>query len=106
MLAPTGTNHWLLSALHYSCRFSVSDRAAAQRGADSHGSARCRHPLPVGRVQSAVRRLVQREPDAQLDYAAFFDPHTLTPLKSVRRGNQIALAVRIGPTRLIDNGRL
>ena len=47
-----------LSAEYYSCRFSVSDRAAAQRGAGSHGSARCRHPLPVGRVQraSAARR--------------------------------------------------
>src|SRR6266568_2392440 len=51
------TDH-LYCFTYYSCRFSVSDRAAAQRGADSYGSARCRHPLPVGRVQraSAARR--------------------------------------------------
>jgi len=36
----------------------------------------------------------------------FFDADTLKPVKEVRRGNHMALAVFIGKTRLIDNGRL
>ena len=45
-------------------------------------------------------------PGVRVDYIEFFDPETLQPLNSVSRGAQIALAVFIGPTRLIDNGLL
>jgi pantothenate synthetase len=41
-----------------------------------------------------------------VDYIAFFDPHTLQPVKRVTRGTHLALAVRLGRTRLIDNARL
>ena len=41
-----------------------------------------------------------------VDYIAFFDPHTLHPVKRVTRGTHLALAVRVGRTRLIDNARL
>ena len=43
---------------------------------------------------------------AKLDYIEFFDPTTLEPVKRVSRGTHMALAVIIGKTRLIDNGRL
>jgi pantoate--beta-alanine ligase len=45
-------------------------------------------------------------PAARLDYVEFFDPDTLVPVPSVTRGTQMALAVFIGKTRLIDNARL
>ena len=38
-----------------------------------------------------------------MDYIAVADPQTLEPLKTVRRPVWLALAVRIGKTRLIDN---
>jgi pantoate--beta-alanine ligase len=64
-----------------------------------------------GRVTTAamtqeVSRLVAREPDARLDYVSFSDPDTLQPQATVRKGTQIALAVFIGRTRLIDNATL
>jgi pantothenate synthetase len=36
----------------------------------------------------------------------FFDPDTLRPATKVTRGVQLALAVFVGKTRLIDNARL
>jgi pantoate--beta-alanine ligase len=41
-----------------------------------------------------------------LDYVEFFDPKTLEPVTTVRRGSQMALAVFFGKTRLIDNATL
>jgi pantoate--beta-alanine ligase len=41
-----------------------------------------------------------------VDYVEFFDPDTLVPVPSVTRGTQMALAVFLGKTRLIDNARL
>jgi pantoate--beta-alanine ligase len=43
---------------------------------------------------------------AKLDYIEFFHPTTLEPAKRVGRGTHLALAVFLGKTRLIDNGRL
>jgi pantoate--beta-alanine ligase len=41
--------------------------------------------------------------DGKIDYIAFVDRNTLTPVKKLRRGTLIALAVFFGRTRLIDN---
>lgn len=65
-----------------------------------------REPLPAGRLRRELARRVDACPAARLDYLEFFDPVNLTPLKRVGRGAQLALAVRVGRTRLIDNGRL
>ncbi len=68
---------------------------------------RVRHrPASANRLGSEVLHLVEQEPEARLDYVEFFDPETLAPAKTVRRGTHMALAVFIGRTRLIDNGRL
>ena len=53
-----------------------------------------------------VTQGIERAPAARLDYVEFFEPHTLVPVPSVTRGTQMALAVFIGQTRLIDNARL
>jgi pantoate--beta-alanine ligase len=63
-------------------------------------------PIDAGRLKTQVRRLVQREPAARLDYVEFFQPESLEPVAKVQRGSHMALAVFIGRTRLIDNARL
>jgi pantoate--beta-alanine ligase len=61
---------------------------------------------PAVKLKTAVRRLVECEPDARLDYVEFFEPDTLSPVSTVKRGTHMALAVFVGKTRLIDNARL
>jgi len=60
----------------------------------------------AAQLKAAVSKLVECEPDARLDYVEFFEPDTLAPVAKVTRGTQMALAVFVGRTRLIDNGRL
>lgn len=63
-------------------------------------------PIPTARLKAAVAKIVSTAPDARLDYVEFFDPETLLPQKQITHGTHMALAVFIGKTRLIDNGRL
>jgi len=58
------------------------------------------------KLKTNLKTLIEREPDAKLDYIEFFDPENLSPVTKVTRGTQIALAVFIGKTRLIDNAKL
>ena len=60
----------------------------------------------AGQLRAEVGQLVHGQPDARLDYVEFFDGETLMPVKTVRHGTHMALAVFVGKTRLIDNGRL
>jgi len=62
--------------------------------------------VPATQLKAAVRRVVASAPAARLDYVEFFEGDTLRPVNRVRRGTHMALAVFIGNTRLIDNGRL
>lgn len=63
-------------------------------------------PVSATRLASLVAKIVSSAPDARLDYVGFFDAETLRHQKQVARGSHMALAVFIGKTRLIDNGRL
>jgi len=62
--------------------------------------------FPAAKLKAAVKKLVECEPDAKLDYVEFFEPDTLLPVSQVTRGTHMALAVFVGKTRLIDNARL
>jgi pantoate--beta-alanine ligase len=62
--------------------------------------------IPAARLRSRVAARVRAQPNAALDYVAFFRPDTLSPVSRVRRGDRMALAVRVGTTRLIDNALL
>lgn len=62
--------------------------------------------FPATKLKTAVKKLVECEPDAKLDYVEFFEPDSLLPVSTVRRGTHMALAVFCGKTRLIDNARL
>jgi len=63
-------------------------------------------PISAPRLKRDLKKFIEREPEARVDYVEFFDPDTLTPAARVTRGTQMALAVFIGKTRLIDNARL
>jgi pantoate--beta-alanine ligase len=54
-------------------------------------------------LQDAMRRVITDTPGATLDYAAVVDPDTLQPAGIIGRAALLALAVRFGTTRLIDN---
>lgn len=54
-------------------------------------------------LQESILELLRSEPLATVDYAAVVDPDTLTSPEKIGAQILIALAVRIGQTRLIDN---
>ncbi|HUX15000.1 MAG TPA: pantoate--beta-alanine ligase, partial [Phycisphaerae bacterium] len=57
----------------------------------------------AARVADGVRRLVGNEPGAALEYVAVVDPDTLADLERIADRALVALAARVGRTRLIDN---
>ncbi len=59
-----------------------------------------RDPL---RLQNLMRKVLESEPLANVDYSEVVDAHTFEPLARIRRNCYVLLAVRIGKTRLIDN---
>jgi pantothenate synthetase len=48
-------------------------------------------------------RVIASEPSVIVEYAAVVDPGTLLPLADTTGGALIAVAARLGETRLIDN---
>jgi pantoate--beta-alanine ligase len=54
-------------------------------------------------LQTAMRKVLQAEPLAALDYAEVVDALTFEPIVRVSRASYALLAVFIGKTRLIDN---
>jgi pantoate--beta-alanine ligase len=62
--------------------------------------------ISAAKLKADLKKLIESEPDAKLDYVEFFEPETLSPVSKVACGTQMALAVFIGKTRLIDNTRL
>jgi len=56
-------------------------------------------------LQSAMQSMIIQKPSAKIDYIAFVYPETFAPVEKLQSGDRvlIALAVRIGTTRLIDN---
>jgi pantoate--beta-alanine ligase len=58
------------------------------------------------RLESAARQRLEKEPDASIDYVEVRCAETLAPLERIDRPAVLALAVRFGGTRLIDNTTL
>jgi pantoate--beta-alanine ligase len=57
----------------------------------------------VSRIESEVRHIISEQPLADIDYVEIRDTHTLAKLHRIDKEALLALAVRFGKTRLIDN---
>lgn len=54
-------------------------------------------------IERRMAEVVADEPRATLDYAALCDPDTCAPLTTLQPPTLLAIAARVGATRLIDN---
>lgn len=54
-------------------------------------------------ILDGMKAMIGQEPLARIDYVEAVDMEDLDPVKKIVKGTLIALAVFIGPTRLIDN---
>jgi pantoate--beta-alanine ligase len=67
----------------------------------------CREKVAAGQrdgneLIDIMNAIIARD-QGQIDYVSIVDTETLKPLKTVTGRALVALAVHIGPTRLIDN---
>jgi pantoate--beta-alanine ligase len=54
-------------------------------------------------LQHAVRRVLDQEPRAQVDYVEIVDAETFQPVANVNRPAYVLVAAKFGQTRLLDN---
>jgi pantoate--beta-alanine ligase len=54
-------------------------------------------------LQAQVRQTLATEPAVKVEYVAVAEPRTLAPVETVDADTVVALAARLGRTRLIDN---
>jgi pantoate--beta-alanine ligase len=54
-------------------------------------------------LEDEIRRTIEQTPSTRIEYAGIMDADTLAPVDRIRGKTLIAVAVRIGSTRLIDN---
>ncbi len=50
-----------------------------------------------------VRSTLQGHPEIELDYLELIDPQTVAPLETIQTSGLLAIAAKVGNTRLIDN---
>jgi pantoate--beta-alanine ligase len=61
------------------------------------------HPPAARTIEMIRRHLAERAPDGRIDYVQIVDPETLADVVTTDRPVLIALAVKFGEVRLIDN---
>jgi pantoate--beta-alanine ligase len=76
------------------------------RGIQHTRAAVAKGPISSAQLRRKIAALIATQPEGRLDYVEFFDPDSLLPVKKTAPGTQMALAVFVGPTRLIDNAKL
>lgn len=57
----------------------------------------------TAQIIDEARRLIENQPETEIDYLTICDPETLTDMDCIDQSALMALAVRVGETRLIDN---
>jgi pantoate--beta-alanine ligase len=57
----------------------------------------------AGKIIKSMKGLIKTKRSAKIDYASIVDTDNLEPIQKINKKCLIALAVRIGKTRLIDN---
>ncbi|MDA8164637.1 MAG: pantoate--beta-alanine ligase [Desulfobacteraceae bacterium] len=60
----------------------------------------------AGRLRAALESMLAADPTVTVEYVAVVHETTLRPQQQIDRHSRLALAVKIGRTRLIDNGLL
>jgi len=60
----------------------------------------------VARLQEQLQPMLNQTPLAELDYLEFVETETLAPVETIDRPTLLALAVKFGGVRLIDNAVL
>lgn len=60
----------------------------------------------AGKLQVAMRKELEGEADVQVEYAAVVDEWMLAPVTEAGFGTLLAVAAKVGKTRLIDNVRI
>jgi pantoate--beta-alanine ligase len=56
-----------------------------------------------GKLIGEAQRILKEEPGVQVEYFRVVDPETLEDVADVSPGSLVAVAARVGATRLIDN---
>lgn len=54
-------------------------------------------------IEARMRRFLEGYPDVSVEYIAVAEPESLAPVTEVRETTVVAMAARLGRTRLIDN---
>ena len=72
---------------------ALQEAHVAWRGGERSGKA----------IEARMRRFLGAFPDVQVEYIAVAEPDTLAPVTEVQATSVVALAARVGLTRLIDN---
>jgi pantoate--beta-alanine ligase len=86
-----------LSAAERASALALSRALQAAHGAWQSGERRAE------RLHEVLRHVLNAEPGVAMDYAAIVDPESLQPVVRAESGAIVALAARVGKTRLIDN---
>ncbi|MEJ2031686.1 MAG: pantoate--beta-alanine ligase [Deltaproteobacteria bacterium] len=98
-LAMSSRNAYLAPAERESARCLFrSIRHARKLAAGGEADAGC--------LQATIEAMLTADPAVKVEYVAMVDETTLQPQKEINGSSRLALAVKIGRTRLIDNGRL
>jgi pantoate--beta-alanine ligase len=78
-------------------------RRALEAGRERFAASPAGDASAVGAVLGIMRAVVAAEPRAALDYVDACHPDTFEPLAALTAPALLAIAARVGPTRLIDN---
>jgi pantoate--beta-alanine ligase len=57
----------------------------------------------TAKIIEEAAKMIQSYPETEIDYIAIFDPETLDIMETIDRPARMALAVKVGKARLIDN---
>jgi pantoate--beta-alanine ligase len=60
----------------------------------------------ANRIYQSIKGRIEKVPDAIIDYIAVVDAMTLVDVKTLEGKIMIAVAIKLGGTRLIDNIRI
>jgi pantoate--beta-alanine ligase len=60
----------------------------------------------TAKIIEEAAKMIQSYPETEIDYIAIFDPETLDNMETIDRPARMALAVKVGKARLIDNMKL